>query len=82
MVNETLAVFVGSIVVGLVLVGKVMRRFTHPKALLIATAFFTMLPLDIVVPAFNLTLMALVKYMLPRLVDAVRRLSLPPQPAQ
>jgi hypothetical protein len=59
-----------------------MAQLAHPKSLLIATAFFTMLPLDIVVPAFNLTLMALAKYSLPRVVDALRWLSLPQQPAQ
>ena len=34
-------------------------------------ALFVMMPLDITVPAFNLSLMALAKYLLPRAIDGL-----------
>lgn len=48
--------------------------YTSSRLILGATALFVMLPLDITVPALNLSLMALAKYLLPRTIDGLMRL--------
>jgi hypothetical protein len=47
------------------------RRFLS-LPIVFATLLFAILPLDIAVPAVNLSFMALAKYCLPRLVDLIR----------